>query len=36
MHVKSNSVFATRVQGMALVRCTGAELQLERIKGYDV
>ena len=36
MHVKINSVFTTRVQGMAVVRCTGAELPLERIKGYDV
>ena len=33
MNVKSNSVFIIRVQGMALVSCTGAELALERIKG---
>ena len=33
MNVKSNSVFIIRVQGMALVSCTGAEIALERIKG---
>ena len=34
MNVKSNLVFVIRVQGMALVNCTGAELALEQIKGY--
>ena len=36
INVKSNLAFIIRVQGMALVSCTGAELLLERIKGYDV
>ena len=36
MNVKSNSVFIIRVQGRAPVYCTGAELALERIKGYVV
>ena len=33
MNVKSNSVFVIRVQGMALVNCTGAELALQKNKG---
>ena len=36
INVKSNLAFIIRVQGMAVVSCTGAELPLERIKGYDV
>ena len=36
INVKSNLAFIIRVQRMAVVSCTGAELPLERIKGYDV
>ena len=36
INVKSNSVFITRVQVMALVNCRGADLEFERIKGYGL